>query len=116
VVTRCVFEFRADTTTASYNASAVKIYNATSSPRHFEKNFFLLIENAPGYYSTGVVVVKSSVVGLAPGFKMSSPVDLSTYIKVKPEILNSFCLLFLISCRHGDPSPHNYNKILSDFF
>jgi hypothetical protein len=42
----------------SYNASAVKIYNVTSSLVRFENK---------NIEPTGVVVVNSKVVGLAPG-------------------------------------------------
>jgi hypothetical protein len=51
-------------TIASYNASAVKIYNATSGLVGFEnktKNRFT-VRNALAYYNTGVVEK-----GLAPG-------------------------------------------------
>jgi hypothetical protein len=40
----------------SYNASAVKIYNATSSLVHFEnRNIFSSVKNASDYYNAGVV-------------------------------------------------------------
>jgi hypothetical protein len=49
----------ANLTIASYNASAVKIYNATSSLVRFEsKNtFFGISKNALAYCNAGVVVV-----------------------------------------------------------
>jgi hypothetical protein len=52
-------------TTAIYNASAVKIYDALSSLVHYENNkYFLHLEkNALAYYNAGV---NSKVVGLGP--------------------------------------------------
>jgi hypothetical protein len=47
----------------SFNASVVKIYNATSSLVRFQnKTIFFLFEN-----SAAVVLVNSEVTGLAPG-------------------------------------------------
>jgi hypothetical protein len=46
----------ANPTTAIYNASAVKIYNALSCLVRFESNF-LTFKNVVAYYNYGVVVV-----------------------------------------------------------
>jgi hypothetical protein len=52
----------ANPTSESYNASAVKIYNATSSLVRFGKKFIFYPEK-----NAGVVVVNSEDVGLALG-------------------------------------------------
>jgi hypothetical protein len=61
----------ANPTNPSYNASAVKIYNAISRLLRFEnKIFFLYVlwkTLCVDYYNTGVVVVNFEVVGLDPG-------------------------------------------------
>jgi hypothetical protein len=56
-------------TIVSCNSIILKIYNDTSSlgSAFWKKKFSFAVKNAPTYYSSGVVVVNSKVVGLAPG-------------------------------------------------
>jgi hypothetical protein len=49
----------------SYNASAVKIYNAKCVLK--TRNIFLCFKNALAYYSADVIVVNFEVAGLGQG-------------------------------------------------
>jgi hypothetical protein len=59
----------ANPTIVSYNASAVKNYNAASSLVRFENIFFL--KKRTSLLHGGVVNVNSEVVGLAPGLDLA---------------------------------------------
>jgi hypothetical protein len=77
----------------SYNANAVKFYNATSSLVRFKntkiysgKKLYVV------YYSAGVVVVNSEVKGLAPGMKlhMYQGVKIPIRVSLRETDLNVF--------------------------
>jgi hypothetical protein len=58
----------ANPTIASYNGSAVKNYNTTSSALYKQKYYFYFEKTLlPTMYNAGVVVINSEVVGLDPG-------------------------------------------------
>jgi hypothetical protein len=55
-----------------YNASVVKIYNATktyagSIARFYSNDYFPFFKKALACYDPGIVVVNSEIVGLGPG-------------------------------------------------
>jgi hypothetical protein len=60
----------------SNNASAVKTYNAASSMERLKTKIFsytYICKNGRAYYSAGVVVVNSKVVGSTPDRKGTLP-------------------------------------------
>jgi hypothetical protein len=77
----------------SYNARAVKIYAAFCSLVHFGNKKMFKNALAYAYYSSGVVVVKSKVVGPAPDFgHLSSRLNLKLGETIgRPTNATKFC-------------------------
>jgi hypothetical protein len=77
----------ANPTIASYNASAVQIYNFESSLVRLEnKSIIFNFEKRLVCYITGAVVVESEVVGLAPGTHVPT---LCMYCKQSKAVLSA---------------------------
>jgi hypothetical protein len=76
----CIILSGVNPTTVNYNASAVKMYNAASSLVRYEiKNIFFYSEiRSSLLQNTGVVVVNSKVVGLAPGVNLTTVCRVNT--------------------------------------